>query len=37
MAQDLRQLRGSPGAVAALADVVDELLLVPQRSTRPDS
>jgi lipid A disaccharide synthetase len=37
MAHDLRQLRGKPGAVAALADLVGELLPAPQRSARPDS
>ncbi len=37
MAADLRRVRGKPGAVAALADLVGEMLPAPQRSTRPDS
>ena len=37
MAQDLRSLRGSPGAVAALADLVGELLPGSQRLPPQDS
>jgi lipid A disaccharide synthetase len=37
MARDLRSLRGSPGAVAALADLVAELLPGSRRLPRPDS
>jgi len=37
MAQDLRSLRGSPGAVAALADLVGELLPGSQRLPPSDS
>jgi hypothetical protein len=36
MAADLRQLRGTPGAVAALADLVCQLVPPQHRSTRPD-
>jgi lipid A disaccharide synthetase len=37
MARDLRSLRGGPGAVAALADLVGELLPAQQRPPRGDS
>jgi hypothetical protein len=37
MAEDLRRLRGAPGAVAALANLVVELLPVPQHLIRPHS
>jgi lipid A disaccharide synthetase len=37
MGHDLRQLRGTPGAVAALADLVGELLPAAQRSNRTNS